>query len=113
MLSLVVLVSCNTPDNETALNFTVKVEHLDGSVKTFEYSSQKAMLGDALLEEGLISGYESQYGLTVTTVDGTYYDWESSNTYWALYIDGEYAMTGVDSTPITEGQTYTLKAETY
>lgn len=112
MAFMVIFASCNVPDNETPLSFSVRVVHLNGTEKTFEYSSTKAMLGDALLQEGLIDGYESQYGLTVTTVDGTYYDWEGG-TYWAFYIDGEYAMTGVDLTPITEGAVYTFKAETY
>lgn len=31
--------------------------------------------------------------------------------YWAFYVDGEYAATGVDSTDITAGATYTFKAE--
>ena len=30
---------------------------------------------------------------------------------WAFYINGEYAMTGVDSTEITEGAEYTFKVE--
>ena len=110
-----VFVGCNQtpPDNEEALSFTVVVKHLDGTEKTFEYSSTKATLGDALLEKGLIEGYESKYGLTITTVDGVYYDWEASNTYWSLLINGEYAMTGADSTYIVEGNTYSLVATTY
>ena len=31
--------------------------------------------------------------------------------YWAFYIDGEYASTGVDQTEITAGASYALKAE--
>ena len=31
--------------------------------------------------------------------------------YWADYVGTEYAMTGVDQTPITEGTRYMLKAE--
>ena len=36
---------------------------------------------------------------------------EADQTYWALYVDGEYAMSGVDVTTIEEGKTYALKVE--
>ena len=115
LMVVLMLVGCNQtpPDNEEAINFTVIVKHLDGEEKTFEYSSHKATLGDALLEKGLIDGYESQYGLTITTVDGVYYDWNTSGTYWSLLVNGEYASTGADSIHITEGYTYSLVATTY
>ena len=32
-------------------------------------------------------------------------------TYWAFYVNGEYASTGVDSTPVNEGDTYEFKVE--
>ena len=64
-----------------------------------------------LTEKGYISGYQSQYGLTVETVDGETLDWEESGAYWSLYINGEYAMTGVSSTKVEDGATYTFKAE--
>jgi len=35
----------------------------------------------------------------------------TDQTYWAFYINGEYASTGVDSTNIEEGSTYTFKVE--
>lgn len=118
-LCVVMLVLCfagcnqTPPDNEEALSFTVVVKHLDGSEKTFNYSTHKATLGDALLEKGLVDGYEDTYGLTITTVDGVYYDWNKSRTYWSLLINGEYASTGADSIVITEGYTYSLVATTY
>ena len=31
--------------------------------------------------------------------------------YWAFYIDGEYAMTGVDATNITDGARYAFRME--
>lgn len=38
-------------------------------------------------------------------------DYDADGAYWAFYINGEYASTGVDSTNIEAGATYTLKAE--
>ncbi|MBQ4585752.1 MAG: DUF4430 domain-containing protein [Clostridia bacterium] len=117
-LSLLILLSlcfslsgCFKPaDYDTPVAFTVVVVHLDGTEKTFEYETVKSTLGDALLEKGLIDGYKDTYGLTITTVDGVYYDWNTSGVYWSLLINGEYAMTGADSTIVEEGTVYSLVA---
>ena len=120
--TLFVLTSCDTllaltpfgeKENDTALSFTFEVVHLDGTEKVFEVTSNKKYLGDALVEKGYISGHESQYGLTVETVDGETLDWDTSSAYWALYINGEYAQTGVDTTVVEEGAVYSFVAETY
>ena len=60
---------------------------------------------------GLIAGEDSDYGLYVKTVNGVTVDYDTDGKYWAFYVDGEYAATGVDSTDITAGATYTFKAE--
>ena len=89
-------------------SFTVVVTDLDGSESTFEYTSEAETVGEALVAEGLIAGDESDWGLMVTTVNGITADWATENAYWAFYIDGEYAQTGVDSTEITAGATYEM-----
>ncbi len=109
--SLFFVISCVDKESDTELCFTLEVVHLDGTQKTFEVKTYKTMLGDALTEKGYISGYQSQYGLTVETVDGETLDWNTSGAYWALYINGEYAPTGVDLTKITNGAVYAFKAE--
>ena len=109
--SVFFVASCGEKESETELSFTFEVVHLDGTEKSFEVKTYKTILADALTEKGYISGYQSQYGLTVETVDGETLDWEESGAYWALYINGEYAMTGVSSTNVEDGATYTFKAE--
>ena len=109
--SLFFVTSCFDKESDTELAFTFEVVHLDGTTKTFEVKTYKTMLGDALVEKGYISGYQSQYGLTVETVDGETLDWDTSGAYWALYQNGEYSPTGVDLTKIVDGATYSFKAE--
>ena len=48
----------------------------------------------ALLALDLIAGEDSQYGLYVKTVNGITADYDTDGSYWAFYIDGEYAQTG-------------------
>ena len=95
----------------TGASFTVVVTDLEGKETTFEYTSDKATVGEALVAEGLIEGHKTEYGLYVDSVNGIALDWEKDGKYWAFYIDSEYAMTGVDATEITEGTTYAFKPE--
>lgn len=94
-----------------ATKFTLSITFSDGSEKTYTVSTDKTTVGDALVDAGLISGTEGQYGLMVETVDGETVTYDKDGKYWAFYIDGEYAMTGVDSTEITAGAEYALKVE--
>ena len=92
-------------------NFTFIVVDKDGKETSFSVSTDKSTVGDALLAEGLIEGEEGAYGLYVKKVNGILADYDVDQTYWAFYINGEYAMSGVDSTPIEEGATYSFKVE--
>ncbi|MBQ2923597.1 MAG: DUF4430 domain-containing protein, partial [Tyzzerella sp.] len=51
------------------------------------------------------------YGLYVKTVNGTTLDYDKDGMYWSFYINGDYAMTGVDVTEIKAGEKYSFKAE--
>lgn len=77
-------------------------------IVTFTIKTDKDTVGAALLEHGLISGEEGQYGLYVKVVNGITADYDVDKSYWAFYINGEYAMSGVDTTEITEGAKYQL-----
>ena len=112
MVMVLGLTACgNAEPKATGASFTVVVADLEGKETTFEYTSDKATVGEALIAEGLIEGHETEYGLYVDSVNGVALDWDMDGIYWAFYIDGEYAMTGVDATEITEGATYAFKPE--
>ena len=93
--------------------FTVEVYHENGEVKTVEVKTDKKTVGDALVEVGLIAGENGPYGLMIKTVDGETHDSSVENKYWAFYINGEYAMSGVDSTDVEVGAVYAFKVETF
>lgn len=110
-LSALGLTGCKKENAAAAHTFTLEVADLDGKVTKHEISTDKQTVGEALLEQGLISGDVGDYGLYVKTVDGLTLDYETDGKYWAFYVDGEYAMAGVDSTDITDGSTYAFKPE--
>ena len=110
----------NTPDSSDAgqeqgqsveQSFAFEVVDKDGNVTTFDITTDKATVGEALLEEGLIKGEDGQYGLYVTEVNGIVADYNVDQTYWAFYVDGTYASSGVDTTDVVDGSTYSFKVE--
>lgn len=96
-------------EGETAFPFIVVDK--DGNETVFEIHTDKETVGEALLELELIAGEDSAYGLYVKTVNGITVDYEADGAYWSFYVNGEYAMSGVDTTPIVEGETYMFKVE--
>ncbi len=91
--------------------FTLNVTFKDGSEKTFTVNTDKTTVGEALMEVGLISGTVGDYGLMVERVDGETVTYAADKKYWAFYIGDKYATSGVDTTEIVPGETYSLKVE--
>ena len=96
-------------EGNTVFPFTVVDP--DGKETAYEIHTDKTVVGEALLDVHLIAGEESEYGLYVKTVDGITLDYDADGKYWAFYVNGEYAMSGVDTTEIKEGETYMFKAQ--
>ena len=92
-------------------SFDIVVVDRDGNEESFTIETDKTTVGEALLEQGIIEGTDSEYGLYVTKVNGIEAIYENDGTYWSFYINDEYAMSGVDSTNIEEGVTYKFKVE--
>ena len=91
--------------------FTFTVTDAEGNRATATIRTDKTLVADALLELELIDGEDQDMGLYVKCVNGKTYDYDTDGKYWAFYIDGEYAMTGIDSTEIVPGTAYSLIAE--
>ena len=85
----------------------VVVKYQEFSV-TFTLKTDAEMLGEPLLAHGLIAGEEGAYGLYVKTVNGILADYDIDKSYWALKQNGTALMSGVDTTPITDGASYEL-----
>ena len=96
-------------EGETKFLFTVVDK--DGVETPFEIYTDKEIVGDALLELELIAGEDGEFGLYVKTVNGIVADYDVDGTYWAFYVNGEYAMSGVDATTIEEDTAYMFKVE--
>ncbi len=91
--------------------FTLTVTGSDGKDITVTIRTGKAIVGEALQELGIIAGEEGPYGLYIKTVNGETLDYETHKMYWSFYVNGEYAMAGIDQTAIDATASYALKAE--
>ena len=89
--------------------FKFTVTDADGTESFFEIHTDKTIVGEALLELELISGEEGAYGLYVKTVNGITADYDADGTYWAFYINDQYALSGVETASIKAGETYSFR----
>ena len=96
-------------EGKTKFGFTVVDK--DGNATEFEIHTDKATVGEALLELNLIEGDDGQYGLYVKKVNGITADYDVDQTYWAFYVNDAYATAGVDATAVEAGAKYAFKVE--
>lgn len=124
MLSIVCLVACFDKVDATGVwesatyrsdkefgkgSKTVEVEVIvEEQSVTFTVRTDKEMLGDALMEHGLIDGEQGAYGLYVKVVNGMTADYDVNQRYWSFSKNGEGLMTGVDMEAVEDGAHYEI-----
>lgn len=86
---------------------TITVTHSDGSKKEFSFTTDYEMLGDLLREEDLADGIEGASGFYVTEVDGEKAE-DTKQEWWMALKDGEMIQSGVDFTPMKDGDSFEL-----
>ncbi len=105
-----ILLEMGAEYGEGAKTFTLVTNHLN-QVTICTVHTDEQTVGAALAALNIIAGVDSDFGLYVKTVDGYLADYDTDGSYWAFYIDGEYATTGVDATEISEDSTYLFQVE--
>ena len=90
----------------------VQVVHGDQSTKDFTCQTDAETLGEVLVEEKLAQGEEGPTGLFVTVVDGEEAQ-DSLRQWWCVTKGGDQVDTGVDATPIADGDHFELTMSTY
>ena len=113
------LVSCNEPAEEVKTGIwgnaaytkdevvgegakEVKIDVVaEGKTITLTVKTDKATLGEALYELGLIN--DASF---FDTLNGIKADWDAYSAYWAFYVGDDYATVGANETVIQGGETY-------
>lgn len=93
-----------------AISFTFVVSDREGKEYHYEIGTDKATVGEALMELELIDGEEGPYGIYVKTVNGITLDYDKDGMYWAFYVGTELSPKGADQTEIVKGETYRFVA---
>lgn len=88
---------------------TVAVEVVipEEKTKTFTLHTDAEYLSQALEEQQLIKGTAGDYGLFITEVNGHVAD-DAKQEWWCITKDGADVYTGVDTTPIADGDHYEI-----
>lgn len=82
----------------------VVVDERNSTREEFEHKTDAEMLGTALDEMEIIKADDSEFGRYVHTVSNIYAD-TNKTEWWKFTINGQDAVTGIDETPIKDGDT--------
>ena len=116
VVSLLTLTSCVTPyEVDYDGSITVEVVDLDGNIvksKTIDFHDGDILRDLVALNFDNFVMEESQYGAYVIAIESIKQD-NDSCVYIALYINKEYATSGLDTLKYNDGDTITFKAESW
>ena len=101
------------PAAEGSKHITIEVTGADGKTVSYEVATDADYLRQAMDEaEGLTySGTDSDFGMMVEVVNGEQAIYAEDNAYGAFYVNSEYGNYGIDSQPVTDGDTYSIVYE--
>lgn len=93
-----------------AKSITIEVVDNEEKSTVYEVHTDAEYLRQAMEDaKGLeFAGDESEYGLTIHTVNGLKADFNTDGAYWSIMVNGEYGNYGVDSQPVADGDAYQL-----
>ena len=96
----------NNNEHKALKNVTVEVV-VGENIEKISFSTDEVYLGEALDDIDLIEGEDRQYGTFIESVNGIKAD-EKKQQWWCITKDGGSVMTGVDTTPIKDGDKFEL-----
>ncbi len=94
---------------EGSKSITIEVINSAEESKMYELKTDAEYLRQAMEEaKGLeFAGTESEFGLTLETVNGENTDF-NNGSYWALYVNDGYCNYGIDSQPVYDGDAFQI-----
>ena len=97
---------------EGSKEITIEVIDNQGESTVYEIRTDAQYLRQAMEEassKGLtFEGDETEYGLTIMSVNGVTADFNVDGAYWSIMVNGEYGMYGADSQPVTDKDVFQL-----
>jgi hypothetical protein len=93
-------------------NISIEVAYENGIKEYYQITTEAQFLLEAInsIPDLKIEGNTSdEFGLMVTTINGTSADYQKDQAYWAILLDGEPCSYGVSKQPIKDKETYTFQ----
>lgn len=84
-----------------AITFTLGEKSIVFTIRT-----DAATVKDALAAHDLIDGEQQAIGYLMSTLNGVRADYTLDGAYWAFLQNGEYMLTGIDTTQINGDASY-------
>ena len=117
LMSVLAFAACGKKDTNSdinsgnaevkAINISVTVVAKDKSEKVFNIETDKKTLGDALLEEGLVTEEEHKSGF-YNHIDGVRADYNLDKCWWCFTKGGETVMVGANDLEIADGDKFEI-----
>ena len=91
-------------------NITIEVIDDKAASTMYEVATDAEYLSEAFADaDGLeVLGDESEYGLTITAVNGLAADFNVDSAYWSSMVNGEYGQYGAHSQVVADGDVFQL-----
>ena len=117
LMTVVSLTACGTVDTNSdtssgtqetkTISITVTVVAKDKTEKVLNIETNKKNLGDALLQEGIVTEDEHKSGY-YSYIDGVRADYTKDGSWWCLTKGGKDVMTGFNKTKIADGDQFEI-----
>ena len=99
---------------EGSKTLTFEVVNKAGEITEYDVKTDAEYLRQAM-EEAMAAGIgfsfggdETQYGLTLHTINGEKADFNTDSAYWSILVNGEYGNYGAENQPVADGDTYSF-----
>ena len=99
----------NKPSTGDEKTFTLQIVHSDGISTEQEITTTQNYLANALFDEKILVEEDALNTGMYTIVDGEEASWEKDQAYWGFFVNGDFAVAGLNDTPIEDGAIYKLE----
>ena len=103
-----VFIATRPETQEGSKTVTITVVHKDKTERVEVYRTDAEYLSALLVEKGLIPEGNIVSGM-FDTVDGEKADWSVDEGWWGIYKGEEMTTTGIEETPIADGDHFFLR----
>lgn len=92
-------------------NITISVVYQDGTKESHKLTTASKYLKGAAESVLKLQGEKTQYGYTVSSINGKKADIATGKAYWGIYVNGKYGKYSIDKQPVSDGDAFLFRYE--